>query len=330
MEFKSVGIKGMGYYVPERIMSNFDFEKILDTSDEWIRTMTGVEERRFAAPEEATSDLCVKAAEKALKVAGMTIEDIDMIIVATVTPDYPVQSAACLVQHKMGARNVPSFDVNAACSRFIYSLTIAGSMIRSGIYKNVLVIGAEVLSRILDMTNRSNCILFGDGAAAAVVSEVEEGYGMLSTYLGAEGEDNYVLKIPAGGSKKPNDAETIANRENFLVMKGPEVFKFAVHALPSATNKALKIANVKSEELKMIFPHQANVRIIESAAKRIHVPMDKFYMNIQRYGNTSAASVGIALGEALEKGMLQKGDLIALTGFGAGLTYGSIVMKWAY
>jgi len=180
------------------------------------------------------------------------------------------------------------------------------------------------------MTNRSNCILFGDGAAAAVVSEVEEGYGMLSTYLGAEGEDNYVLKIPAGGSKKPNDAETIANRENFLVMKGPEVFKFAVHALPSATNKALKIANVKSEELKMIFPHQANVRIIESAAKRIHVPMDKFYMNIQRYGNTSAASVGIALGEALEKGMLQKGDLIALTGFGAGLTYGSIVMKWAY
>ena len=317
MEFKSVGIKGLGYYVPEKVMTNFDFEKILDTTDEWIRTMTGVEERRYAAPEQATSDLC-------------TAEDLDMIIVATVTPDYITQSTACLVQNKLGVKQIPCFDVNAACSGFMYALTIAGSMVRGGVYKNILVLGGEVLSRIVDMENRSNCILFGDGAAAAVVGEVEEGFGMLSTYLGAEGEDEDILRTPAGGTKKPNTAETIVNRENFVKMKGQDVFKFAVHALPSATNKALKIANVKSEDLHMIFPHQANVRIIESAAKRIHVPLEKFYMNLQRFGNTSSASVGLALGEALEKGMVKKGDMIALTGFGAGLTYGSIIMKWAY
>lgn len=330
MEFKSVGIKGLGYYVPEKVMTNFDFEKILDTTDEWIRTMTGVEERRYAAPEQATSDLCVEAAKKALADANMTAEDLDMIIVATVTPDYITQSTACLVQNKLGVKQIPCFDVNAACSGFMYALTIAGSMVRGGVYKNILVLGGEVLSRIVDMENRSNCILFGDGATAAIVSEVEDGYGMLSTHLGAEGEDDMILKIPAGGSKKPNDAETIANKENFLVMKGHDVFKFAVHALPLATNKALKIANVKAEELKMIFPHQANVRIIESAAKRIHVPMEKFYLNLNKYGNTSAASIGLALGEAKEKGLIQKGDLIALTGFGGGLTYGSIIMKWAY
>lgn len=330
MEFKSVGIKGMGYYVPEKIMTNFDFEKIIDTTDEWIRTRTGIQERRFAAPEQATSDLCVEAAKKALDRAGMTVEDIDLILVATCTPDYLAQATACLVQLKLGAKNIPAFDLNAACSGFIYGLTVAGGMIRGGVYKNILVIGGETLSRIIDIQNRNTCILFGDGAAAAIVGEVEEGYGMLSTYLGAEGEDDMILKVPAGGAKKPNTQETIENRENFVVMKGQDVFKFAVHALPTATNKALKIAGVKSEELDMIFPHQANVRIIESAAKRIHVPIEKFYMNLQKFGNTSSASVGLALGEALEKGMVKKGDLVALTGFGAGLTYGSIIMKWAY
>lgn len=330
MEFKSVGVKGLGYYVPENVMTNFDFEKIIDTTDEWIRTRTGIQERRFASPEQATSDLCVEAAKKALDKARMTVDDIDLILVATCTPDYLAQATACLVQLKLGAKNIPAFDLNAACSGFIYGLTVAGGMIRGGVYKNILVIGGETLSRIIDMQNRNTCILFGDGAAAAVIGEVEEGYGMLSTYLGAEGEDDMILKIPAGGSKKPNNQETVENRENFVVMKGQDVFKFAVHALPSATNKALKIANVKSEELHMIFPHQANVRIIEAAAKRIHVPIDKFYMNLQRFGNTSSASVGLALGEALEKGLIKKGDMIALTGFGAGLTYGSIIMKWAY
>lgn len=330
MEFKSVGIKGLGYYVPEKVMTNFDFEKIIDTSDEWIRTRTGIEERRFAAPEQATSDLCVEAAKKAIAASGIAKEDIDMILVATCSPDYLVQATACLVQNKLEIKNVPACDLNAACSGFIYGLTVAGGLIRGGIYKNILVIGAETLSRIIDMQDRNTCILFGDGAAAAVVGEVEEGFGMLSTYLGAEGEDEDILRTPAGGTKKPNTTETIVNRENFVKMKGQDVFKFAVHALPSATNKALKIANVKSEDLHMIFPHQANVRIIESAAKRIHVPLEKFYMNLQRFGNTSSASVGLALGEALEKGMVKKGDMIALTGFGAGLTYGSIIMKWAY
>lgn len=330
MEFKSVGIKGLGYYTPERVMTNFDFEKIIDTSDEWIRTRTGIEERRFASPEQATSDLCVEAAKGALEKANMTVEDLDMIVVATCTPDYLVQATACLVQHKLGAKGIPCVDLNAACSGFIYGLTVAGGMVRGGVYKNILVIGAETLSRIVDMQDRNTCILFGDGAAAAIVGEVEAGYGMLSTYLGAEGEDDDILRTPAGGTRKPNDSETIKNRENFLRMKGQDVFKFAVHALPSATNKALKIANVKSEELDMIFPHQANVRIIEAASKRIHVPMEKFYMNLQKYGNTSSASVGLALGEALDKGLVKKGDMIALTGFGAGLTYGSIIMKWAY
>lgn len=330
MDFKSVGIKGLGYYVPEKVMTNFDFEKLIDTSDEWIKTRTGIEERRFAAPDQATSDLCVEAAKKALDSAKMTIDDIDLILIATCTPDYPVQSAACLVQKKLGAKQTPCFDLNAACSGFIYGLTVAGGMIRGGVYKNILVVGSETLSRIIDMQDRNTCVLFGDGAAAAVVSEVEEGYGFLGAYLGAEGEDDDILKIPAGGTKKPNTAETIANRENFVHMKGKEVFKFAVHALPRSTNKAMKIAGVTSDDLKMVFPHQANIRIIEAAAKRIHAPMEKFYVNLQRFGNTSSASVGIALGEALERGIVKKGDIIALTGFGAGLTYGSIVMKWVY
>ena len=330
MEYKSVGIKGLGYYVPEKIMTNFDFEKIIDTNDEWIRTRTGIQERRFVADDQATSDLCVEATKKALANANMTIEEIDLILVATCTPDYLVQATACLVQHKLGVKGIPCFDLNAACSGFIYGLTVASGMIRGGLYKNILVIGAEALSRIIDMQDRNTCVLFGDGAAAAIVSEVEDGYGILGTYLGAEGEDDEILKIPAGGTKKPNTFEAIENRENFVKMKGQDVFKFAVHALPSATNKALKMAGVKSEDLEMIFPHQANVRIIESAAKRIHVPIEKFYMNLQRFGNTSSASVGLALGEALEKGVVKKGDLIALTGFGAGLTYGSMIIKWAY
>lgn len=330
MDFKSVGIKGIGYYVPEHVMTNFEFEKLIDTSDEWIRSRTGIHERRFASPEQATSDLCVEAAKKALANAKMEIKDIDLILVATCTPDYLVQATACLVQEKLGEKGIPCFDLNAACSGFIYGLTVAGGMIRGGVYKNILVIGAETLSRIIDMQDRNTCVLFGDGAAAAVVSEVEEGYGFLGTYLGAEGEDDNILKIPAGGSKKPNTAETVENRENFVTMKGKDVFKFAVHALPSATNKALKIAGMKSEDLKMVFPHQANIRIIEAAAKRIHAPIEKFYINLQKYGNTSSASVGIALGEAHERGMVNKGDIIALTGFGAGLTYGSLIIKWAY
>lgn len=326
----NIGIKGMGYYVPERIVTNFDLEKIVDTTDEWIRSRTGIEERRFADENEATSDLAYKASLKAIESSKIDKNEIDLIILATCTPDYMAQGASCLVQHKLGLNNIPCFDVNAACSGFIYGLSVAYSMVQSKLFKNILVIGAETLSRIIDMEDRNTCVLFGDGAAAAVIGQVEDGHGILGLSLGAEGEDDMILKIPAGGTKKPNTEETLKNRENFLQMNGKEVFKFAVKVLPKVTLEALSGANTEVNELSMIFPHQANMRIIEAASKRIEFPLEKFYVNLNKYGNTSAASVGIALGEALEKGLVKKGDKIALTGFGAGLTYGSIIMKWAY
>ena len=327
---KSVGIIGLGYYVPEKVMTNADYEKIVDTSDEWIKTMTGIGERRFASNDQAASDLGVEAGIKALNSAKMTIEDIDLIIVATATPDYFVQSAACLVAKKLNAGKIPAFDISAGCSGWIYSLTVAEALVKSETYKNILVIGAETLSRIIDMQDRSTCILFGDGATAAVVTEVEKGFGILSAYLGAEGEDDDILRIPAGGGKRPNTVETIENRENFVKMKGGEVFKFAVNALPNATKEALSRANIRAEDIKMLFPHQANVRIIESAMKRLQISKEQVYVNIHKYGNTSAASVGIAIGESLEEGKIKMGDIIVLTAFGSGLTYGSIVMKWCY
>ena len=326
----SVGIKGMGYYVPENVVTNFDLEKIVDTTDEWIRTRTGIEERRFASPDEATSDLSYKAALKAIEVAKIDKNQIDMIIVATCTPDYIAQGTSCLVQNKLGLTSIPCLDVNAACSGFIYGMSMAYSLVKSKIYKNILVVGAETLSRIIDMQDRNTCVLFGDGAGAVIIGEVEEGYGILGLSLGAEGEDNMILKVPAGGTRKPNNEETIKNRENFLIMKGKEVFKFAVTVLPKVTLDALEQSKLSVNDLSMIFPHQANERIIEAASKRIEFPLEKFYMNLNRFGNTSAASIAIALGEALEKGLVKKGDNIALTGFGAGLTYGSMVMKWAY
>ena len=327
---QSIGIKGIGYYVPENVFTNFDFEKIIDTSDEWIRTRTGIIERRFASKEQATSDLATEASLKAIKNAKINKEDVDMIILATTTADYIAQGAACIVQNKLGLKKIPCFDLNAACTGFIYGLEVAYSLVKSGLYRNVLVIGAETLSRIIDMQNRNTCVLFGDGAAAAIIGEVEKGYGFLGFSIGAEGEDNMILKVPAGGSKKPNNEETIKNRENFIIMKGQDVFKFAVSTLPKVTSDALEKAKLKVNDLSMVFPHQANLRIIESAAKRMKFPLEKFYMNLSRYGNTSSASVGIALGEAIEKGLVKKGDNIALTGFGGGLTYGSTIIKWAY
>ena len=327
---QSIGIKGMGYYVPENVFTNFDFEKIIDTSDEWIRTRTGIIERRFASKDQATSDLATEASLKAIKNAKISKEDVDMIILATTTADYIAQGAACIVQNKLGLKKIPCFDLNAACTGFIYGLEVAYSLVKSGLYKNILVIGAETLSRIVDMQNRNTCVLFGDGAAAAIIGEVEKGYGFLGFSIGAEGEDNMILKVPAGGSKKPNNEETIKNRENFVIMKGQDVFKFAVSTLPKVTSDALEKAKLKVNDLSMVFPHQANLRIIESAAKRMKFPLEKFYMNLSRYGNTSSASVGIALGEAIDKGLVKKGDNIALTGFGGGLTYGSTIIKWAY
>lgn len=330
MKLKNVGIIGLGTYVPENVMTNFDFEKIIDTSDEWIRTRTGIEERRFASADQATSDLGAEASKKALKKAGLSAEDIDMIILATTTPDYPIQSTACVVQELIGAVNAAAVDINAACSGFVYALTMAKGLIASGMNKRILVIGAEVLSKCVDMQDRNTCVLFGDGAAAAVVAEVEEGYGMLSQFLGAEADVKGALRTPAGGTRKPLSQEVLDERSNFLQMKGQDVFKFAVKALPKATLEALEGANLKAENIDMVFPHQANVRIIEAASKRLEIPMDKFYLNLNKLGNTSSASIGLALGEALDKGLVKKGDTIALTGFGAGLTYASMIIKWSY
>ncbi len=330
MNFKDAGILGVGTYVPEKVMTNFDFEKIIDTSDEWIRTRTGIEERRFAAKDQATSDLAVEAAKKTLANSGTSIDDIELIVVATCTPDYLIQSTACLVQEKLGAKKAAAFDINAACSGFVYGLTLANSLIKSEMYKKILIIGAELFSKVLDMTDRNTCILFGDGAAAAVVGEVEEGFGIKASYMMAEGEDEEILRTPAGGTARPITQEELDNRQNHLKMKGQEVFKFAVKALPKATKEALQKADLTVEDIDLIIPHQANKRIIESAAKRLKIDTDKFFLNLNKYGNTSAASIGLALGEALENGKIKKGDLLAFTGFGAGLTYGSIVMKWAY
>ena len=330
MKLKNVGIIGLGTYVPENVMTNFDFEKIIDTSDEWIRTRTGIEERRFASADQATSDLGAEASKKALEKAGLSAEDIDMIILATTTPDYPIQSTACVVQELIGAINAAAVDINAACSGFVYALTMAKGLIASGMNKRILVIGAEVLSKCVDMQDRNTCVLFGDGAAAAVVAEVEEGYGMLSQFLGAEPDVKGALRTPAGGTRKPLSQEVLDERSNFLQMKGQDVFKFAVKALPKATLEALEGANLKAENIDMVFPHQANVRIIEAASKRLEIPMDKFYLNLNKLGNTSSASIGLAFGEALDKGLVKKGDTIALTGFGAGLTYASMIIKWSY
>lgn len=330
MKFKSVGIISLGAYVPENIMTNFDFEKIIDTTDEWIRTRTGIEERRFCSPEQATSDLCIEAAKKALANANLTPEDIDMVIVATCTPDYQLPSTACIVQKKLGAVNAAAYDLNAACSGWIYGLTMATGLIKADMYKKVLVIGAEALSRSLDMQDRNTCILFGDGATAAILSKVEDGYGILSTHLGADGDLNGSLIVPAGGSRTPTSEETIEERGQYIKMKGQEVFKFAVNALPNAASCAIEKAGLKATDIDIFIPHQANSRIIETAAKRLEVPIDKFYMNMKNYGNTSAASIGLALNEAHEKGLIKKGDLVAMVGFGAGLTYAATVIKWSY
>lgn len=326
---ENVGILGFGKYVPERVMTNTDWEKLVDTSDEWITTRTGIKERRYAVEGQGTSDLAAEAAKKALADAGLNPEDIELIILATCTADYRVQNCSSLVQKKIGAVNAACFDIQAACSGFIYSLTVGRSLIQTGMYKKILVIGAESVSRLLDMTDRNTAILFGDGACAAVMGEVEEGYGIISSYMGTEGVDDGTLRIKAGGTMYPATVERVLNKEIYLEMNGTDVFKFAVKALPHATKEAAKKGNVDLSTIDILFPHQANLRIIEAAAKRLRIPMEKVYLNIHKYGNTSAASIGLAIGDALEEGRLKKGDLIALTGFGAGLTYGSLIMRWS-
>ena len=302
-----IEIVSTGYAKIEKTLDNQQLEQMVETSNEWIVSRTGILKRHLS--DKSSAFLAIEAAKKATQ--NQDLSQLALIIVATMTPENNTPSNACLVQKALGLnhQSMMCFDINVACSGYVYALKVAQSLLEENQYG--LVIGSEQLSSIVDYQDRNTCILFGDGAAAALIKKNQK---LFYSYLDSDG----------------NEEVLFSKRNDYLKMKGQDVFKFAVHALPSATNKALKIANVKSEDLHMIFPHQANVRIIESAAKRIHVPLEKFYMNLQRFGNTSSASVGLALGEALEKGMVKKGDLIALTGFGAGLTYGSIVMKWAY
>ena len=326
---RAVGILGMGHYVPEKILTNFDLEKMVETSDQWITERTGIKQRHIAAPEEATSDLCYNAAMVALKDAGVAPEEIDLVIVATASPDHVFPSTACLVQDRIGAKNAAAFDLAAGCSGFVYSLGVASQMIATGLYKHALIIGAETLSRIMNWTDRNTCVLFGDGAGAAVLGPVEEGYGVLGIDMGADGSGGKYLIQPAGGSRNPASPETVEANDHTIHMNGPEVFKFAIQIMGKTAKRALAKANMKAEDLDMLFPHQANLRIISSAAKRLKMPMEKVWVNVDKYANTSAASIPIALCEAQAAGALKKGDNILLNGFGAGLTWASIVLKWS-
>ncbi|WP_236887601.1 beta-ketoacyl-ACP synthase III [Metaclostridioides mangenotii] len=326
MKIKS-GILGVGSYLPEKIVDNFYFESIMDTSDEWITARTGIKERRVASEDEATSDLAVKASQKALECANLHPEDIDLIILATLTPDMLLPSTACIVQDRIGAINAAAFDVSAACTGFVYALTIAKQFIENDTYNNVLVIGSETSSRVLNYNDRTTSVLFGDGAGAAVIGRVEVG-GILSTYIGADGKGRDYLKIPAGGSRIKASHDSVENDMHTIHMAGSDVFKFAVRKMAETSQIAIEKANLDAKDIDLYVPHQANVRIIEASAKRLELNMDNVFVNLNKYGNMSAASIPVALDEAYREGKLKKGEKIVVVGFGGGLTWGSSVIEW--
>ena len=317
----------MGKYIPEKILTNADLEKMVDTSDEWITTRTGIKERHIAAKEEATSDLAIKAAKEALKNAGIKAAELDMIIVATITPDMPFPSTATFVQASLGAKNAICFDISAACAGFIYGITIAQQFIARGTVKNALVIGAETLSRITDWQDRNTCVLFGDGAGAVVLGE-SKGSEILSAYLGADGSNTGLLNMPGGGSRHPATAQTVQDRMHYVKMDGNALFKIAVTSMADAALKALEKAGLKCAQVNWIIPHQANLRIINAVAKRLGFLNAQVYLNIEKYGNMSSACVAIAFCEAVQEGKIKKGDIVLLDAFGGGLVWGAVIIKW--
>ena len=324
----SAGIAGVGVCVPDRILTNEEMAGILNVSAEWIETMSGIQQRHIAEPGQSASDLGVVAAQRALDQAGIAAEELDLIVVATVTPDMQFPSTACLIGQKLGLPGVPAFDLTAVCSGFVYALTVASQFIHSGFYRTVLVVGCEVVSSVTNWADRDTSLLIGDGAGAAVLRQVPAGYGILAATLVADGSGGQYMMVPAGGSREPATPEVLEQKRNKMKMNGTEVFKFAMKKLPEATEQALALAGLTTQDLKLIIPHQANRRIIESAARWMDLPLDKFMINLERYGNTSSATIPIALHEALETGRIKPGDLIALTGFGGGLTWGSLIMRW--
>ncbi len=326
---KSIIVKGTGAYVPERVVTNFDIEKIVETSDEWIFERSGIKRRHFA-DKEAASDMALEASKKALADAEMSAQEIDLVIVTTVTPDKPFPSTACLLQAKLGIRNnIPCFDLEAACSGFVYGMEVATSMMQSGKYKNALVVSSERLNPLLDWSDRTTCFLFGDGCGAAVLGcSDEDGVGIIGNVLGADGSSTAVLEIPAGGSFMPTSPETVANKLHYIKMDGREIFKNAVRIMQEKALDVLGMCGVAPEQISLLIPHQANIRIIETVAKRIKIPREKVYVNIEEYGNTSSASIPIALDEALKSGRIKRGDYVLLVAFGAGLTWGATLIKW--
>jgi 3-oxoacyl-[acyl-carrier-protein] synthase III len=325
---RRVGIAGTGFYVPERVVTNADLEKSLETSDEWIRSRTGIKERRVAAPDQAASDLGAAAARAALADSGLDPESLDLVILATASPDMAFPATACLVQNQVGAVNAGAFDLTAVCSGFSYALTTGAQAIAAGEAKRVLVVAAEKFSSLLDWQDRSTAVLMGDGAGAVVLDTEAPRGEIIASVLGADAAGIEQLYIPAGGSALPTSHATVDARQHFMKMNGPEIYKFGVHIIGECVEQALAKAGLKANDLDLLIPHQANIRIIQSAAKRLNLPMEKIVVNIERYSNTSAASIPIALAEAKASGRLQPGMVVALVGFGAGLTWGANILRW--
>jgi len=321
-------ITGTGSFAPRKVITNHDLEKLIDTSDDWITERTGIKERRIAEKGQTTSDLAYEASRKALKAAGLAAQDIDLILVATMTPDMILPSMGCVLQEKLGAVKAAAFDIYAACSGFIYGMSVADAFIRSEMYKNVLLVGAEVLSRFTDWEDRGTCILFGDGAGAAVIQRHAGKRGILSTHLHSDGSLGDLIHVPAGGASHPASHDTIRKRMHFIKMKGNETFKAAVRSLEGVVQEALEHNKVKPEDIDYLVPHQANLRIIQAMAQRLNMPMEKVVLTLPKYGNTSAASIPMALDEAVRDGRIRENHLLLFEAFGGGLTWASALVRW--
>ena len=326
---RHANIIGTGSYLPEKRITNQELEKMVDTTDEWIQQRTGIVERRMVAPDQATSDLAYEASVKAIANAGLQPTDIDQIIVATVTPDTIFPATACRLQHRLGCRQIPAFDLGAACSGFIYGLAVARTAIAAGTATNVLVVGAETLTRFTDYTDRGTCILFGDGAGAAVISKVDDSVsGIIDTHFAADGAGADLMILPGVGSRNPPSPEMLANKLQYIQMQGRSVYKNAISKIVMLVTESLERCHLTRDDIDLIIPHQMNARIIESAAKHLELPMEKIFVNLDRYGNTSAATVPIAIDEANRTGRLKKGDLVSLVAFGGGMTWASALLRW--
>lgn len=321
-------ISGWGMAVPRQVVTNDDLARRIDTSDEWIRTRTGIAERRVAGPGEFTSTLATAAGREAIERAGLSPADIDMVIVATCTPDRPFPATACAVQANLGIKRAPAFDIAAACSGFVYGLSVATSMIQSGMSRNLLLIAADIFTHLIDWNDRNTCVLFGDGAGAVVLQASEQPLGQLSVLLGAEGEGETLMAVDACGTRMPATPELLDQGKQYVYMNGREIYKHAVREMCDSALKAVEMAGLTIDDISLVVPHQANVRIIDAVARRLEIPMDRVIVNLDRYGNTSAASVPIALYEAVQQGRVSAGDNLLLTAFGGGLTWGSSVIRW--